>query len=69
MKTGKVASGLTRGCVTITDCMSVEVYEDKEPNSNTNMLIVPAGLEYNDDWVDKTTEKVFYDIMYSFYRF
>lgn len=49
--------------------MSVEVHENKYLKSNTHILIVPDGFEYTDDWVDKTTEKVFYNIMYTFYRF
>lgn len=68
MKTGKVASGMRKGYAAITSCMSIKIYEE-EPNPNTHMLIVLAGLEYNDKWVEKTTEKVFYDVMYTFYRF
>lgn len=67
-KTGEVASSMRKGYAAITSCMTVQVY-DEEPNPNIHMLIVPAGLEYNEDWVKKTTEKVFYDIMYRFYRF
>lgn len=69
MKTGKIASGMKKGYAAITDYMSMKVYEDKEPNSSTHMLIVPAGVEYTDEWLEKTTDKVFYDIMYEFYRF
>lgn len=68
MNTGEVASSMRKGYAAITSCMSIQVY-DEEPNPNMHMLIVPARLKYTDEWVEKTTEKVFFDIMYRFYRF
>ena len=60
---------MRKGYAAITDYMSVEIYEDEKPNPKTHILIVPAGLEHTNEWIEKTTDKVFYDIMYTFYRF
>lgn len=66
-KVAEAALTLPTGYVAITDYMAVRMY-DEVPNKRTHLLITEAGAKYNEIWVERTTDKVYYDFLYEFYR-
>lgn len=63
----QAASNLQSGYVGLAYFFMIETFEGKP--QERYWCIAEAGKEYNSGWVEGTTDKVYYEFMWEFYRF
>ena len=63
----QAASKLQSGYVGLTYFFLIENFKGKP--QERYWCIAQARREYNLEWIERTTDKVYYDFMYEFYRF